>query len=353
MLRSRFLATHFFRLLFSRRSRRRWASLASQFALSLAIVAIAVPAIAQSPEPQPIARNAKFPSLAQSTPLQAGKQFYEAGQYAEAVNLWQQAERIYRDRAEPLNRAQALNYLSLAYQKLGQWSRARDAIATSLNVLETAARDNPRGTAILAQALNAQGNLQLATGQTEAALLTWKQAQSAYERARDPAGQLGSQISQAQALQALGQYRRAQTLLKKLVEQLHAQPDSPLKADGLRSLGTALQTTGDFEQSKAILEESWAISQHLGASGDTAQTLLSIGNIARELEQYDVAKAYYQQAAQQATTAIARVQARLNFLSLLVHIQEWQEARTLIPSLEADLATLAPSRSAIYAWVNL
>lgn len=323
------------------------------FVLSLAI-AIAVPAIARSPQ----TNNAPSPEIVEppliaQTPLQAGKQSYEAGRYAEAVEFWQQAEKAYADRGEILNRAQALNYLSLANQKLGRWPEAKDAIDLSLELLRAAADLEPRGKAILAQALNVQGSLQLATGNPDAALSTWKQAETAYERAGDESGKLGSRINQAQALQALGQYRRSKTLLEQLVGELQALPDSPLKADGLRSLGTTLQTIGDLLQAKSILEDSWAISQQLGAQGDTAATLLSIGNIARDLGQYDVAQAYYQQAAQQSTFGMPRVQAQLNLLSLLVKNQAWPEASALIPSLEADLSTLAPSRASIYARVNL
>ncbi|MDY6784221.1 MAG: CHAT domain-containing protein [Cyanobacteriota bacterium] len=354
MLNSRWNLIRFLRVFPNKKKQRQWTNLLSLFALSLLLVTATVPAIARSPESPPTALQAPVEQsdrVAQQNPLQAGRQFYQSGQYAEAVNLWQQAEQSYS--TSPLNRIQALNYLSLAYQKLGQWSQGSEAIARSLNLLETVAGSEPRRTVLLAQALNVQGHLHLATGQTEAALQTWTEAESTYERAGDIRGKLGSQIDQAQALQALGQYRRAQTLLKRLVANLQLQPDSLLKADGLRSLGNALSTIGDFEEAKLLLEESWAISQDLEAEGDTAQTLLSIGNIARELNQDDAAKAYYRQAAQQAKTAIGRVQARLNFLSLLVHIQEGSEAKTAIPNLIADLSVLAPSRSAIYAWVNL
>jgi CHAT domain-containing protein len=323
------------------------------FVLSF-IAATVVPAIAgrlESNAPLPVEIVERSP--ASPTLLQTGKQYYEAGQYSEAANLWQQAARAYADRGERFNQVQALNYLSFAYQKLGQWSEARAAIDTSIELLQGSVERESRGVALLAQALNARGSLQLASGKTEAALETWQQAEAAYDRAGDESGKLGSRINQAQALQALGQYRRSKTLLEQLAEELRARPDSLLKADGLRSLGTALQTIGDLLQSKAILEESWAISQQLGERSDTAATLLSIGNIARDLEQNDVAKAYYQEAAKQTTTAIARAQIRLNLLSLLVTLEERSEARALIPSLESDLSSLAPSRASIYARVNL
>ncbi len=206
--------------------------------------------------------------------------------------------------------------------------------------------------AILAQALNNKGRLQIARGKTEAALETWKQAEENYARAKNETGKLGSRINQATALQALGQYRRSKILLQQLVGELKNQPDSTIKADGLRSLGIALQTIGDLLQSKEILEQSWAISQRLGASSNPGETLLSIGNIARDLQQYDVAQAYYLEAHKRAKNAIASVQAQLNLLSLFVQTKQWEPAQALIPEISAKISNLSPSRAAIYARVN-
>jgi len=338
--------------------------LSSLFLLSLLLVTTVVPAIAQSQIGIIIpATHSEINFLASShnlkqssTPaqlLQQGKEFYEAGQFLAAVNLWQQAAQTYDNQGTILNRAQALNYLSLAYQDLGQGEQAQQAIETSLKLLQSFEELEPRGVAILAQALNTQGSLQLGMGQTETALATWKQAEATYNRTGNDTGKLGSRINQAQALQTLGQYRRANALLNKLVEELQIQPDSVLKADGLRSLGIALQTTGDLVQSKAILEQSWAISYRLNASTDTSLTLLGIGNIARDLQQYDVASEYYQQAAKLAQTPITILQAQLNQLSLLAKTQQWQSALSLIPQIESNLSQLSPSRTSIYARVNL
>ncbi|NET56112.1 MAG: CHAT domain-containing protein [Symploca sp. SIO2E6] len=338
----------------------------SLFVLSLLFVTIVVPVVAQSPmgeirqqatgNRQQIVGNREEVTQQPSTPaqlLQQGREFYEAGRFFEAATVWQQAAQIYEERGTLLNQAQALNYLSLAYQDLGQGEQAQQAIATSLQLLPSLDKLEPRGVAILAQALNTQGSLQLARGQTETALTTWKQAEATYDRAGNETGKLGSRVNQAQALQTLGQYRRAKELLNKLVGELQAQPDSLLKATGLRSLGIALQTTGDLGQSKVILEQSWAISQQFKANADTSATLLGIGNIARDLQQYDVAWEYYQEAANLAQTPITILQAQLNQLSLLAQTQQWQTASSLVPQIESNLSQLSPSRFSIYARVNL
>lgn len=130
---------------------------------------------------------------------------------------------------------------------------------------------------IRAQTLNTQGATQLAAGQAEAALETWKQAEAAYKAAGDETGTLGSQLNQVQALQALGQYRRARTELEQINARLQSLPDSALKADGLRSLGITRFRVGDLKESQAILQSSLSISQRLNT--DQSHTLLALGNV--------------------------------------------------------------------------
>ncbi len=303
-----------------------------------------------------------YPSQAQVAQTQAqtpearlteGRNLYQIGQFSAAVSLWQQAARDYELQGEILNQALSLNYLSSAYQKLGEWQQAEAAISSSLRLLQNQGELNQRGLAIFAQALNTQGSLQLAQGQTQQALETWIKAESVYEKANNETGQLGSQINQAQALQSLGQYRRSKRMLENLVEQLQKQPDSLLKADGLRSLGVALQNTGDLLGAKAVLEESWRISEHLGDKNNISANLFSIGNIAKELGQFAVAFDYYEEAIALAQTDVERAEIQLNQLSLLVKSKQWVAAGKFSQIIQSNITSLSPSRRSIYARVNL
>ncbi|MFQ4141946.1 hypothetical protein [Chlorogloeopsis sp. ULAP02] len=141
--------------------------------------------------------------------VQTAKKSYDAGQFFQAAQTLKQAAQEYATKNSPLHQAQALSLLSLTYQKLGQWQAAQNAIVQSLTILKSASRQ-PKHSQILAQVLNAQGHLQLATGQLESALETWKRAETAYRQAKDSVGVIGCRISQAQAMQSLGFYRRAQ-----------------------------------------------------------------------------------------------------------------------------------------------
>lgn len=311
--------------------------------LTLFLITVVVPVAAQH---SPIASIEQHTTHA-STQLAQGITLYEAGQISDAAAVWQQAAQDYEAKGDRLNQALSLNYLSLAYQDLGQWQNAQKAISQSLELIP------PNNPFILAQVLNTQGSLQLALGKAEAALDTWKQAEHAYQSAGDEVGVIGTQINQAQALQTLGLYRRAKTNLEQVNQKLQTQPDSLLKAAGLRSLGVALQVVGDLQKSQEVLEQSLAIQERLHSAGDTSATLFSLGNTHRALQDYPKAKKLYQKAAKKATNPLSQLEAQLNQLSLLVQTEQWQAAQALLPTIQRNLTQLPPSRSAVYAQVNL
>lgn len=281
--------------------------------------------------------------------MQQGKTAYSAGQFADAAQAWQQAAQVYQSQGDKLNQARALSFVSLAYQQLGQWQAASVAIASSLQLLKD--RDL-QDKLILAQALNTQGHLQLALGQAELALTTWQQAAATYAQAGYNAGVTGSLINQAQALQNLGFYRRANKTLTQLEQTLQNQPDSLLKATGLRSLGNALQVVGNLEQSRRVLQQSLATAEHLQSPQEIAAALLSLGNTARALHDNSAALKFYQQASLSSTSPTTRVQAQLNQLSLLLESQLWSAAQALWPQIQPEIANLPPSRTAVYARIN-
>lgn len=73
-----------------------------------------------------------------------GRKFYEAEQFAEAVKVWQQAISAFKSNGDEVRQAMTLGDLSLAYQQLGKWSEAENAIAQSLNLLETTQNINAK-----------------------------------------------------------------------------------------------------------------------------------------------------------------------------------------------------------------
>jgi tetratricopeptide (TPR) repeat protein len=86
---------------------------------------------------------------------------------------------------------------STAYQQSGNLDEAWRIINTSLTLLSSF--NTSQSTRIRAQVFNAQGSLQFAQGQTEAALKTWQQATALYQQLGDQPRWIGSLISGAGA----------------------------------------------------------------------------------------------------------------------------------------------------------
>ncbi|NET06270.1 MAG: CHAT domain-containing protein [Symploca sp. SIO2B6] len=238
----------------------------------------------------------------------------------------------------------------------------------AIKVSESLLNTQPKvGAKVSAQILNSQGHLQLAMGKAESALETWQEAEKLYANANDFVGVIGTQVNQAEAMQSLGLYRRAQQLLTQVEDELQKQPDSHLKATGLRNLGNLHRQLGDLERSHQLLEQSLAIAQQLGMLPDESKAFLSLGNNSQVLakraeilgntqqsKQYtQQALAHYQNATTKATSAISRTQAQLNQLSMLIEDGQYQSAIALLPQIQQSLAKVPQSRASVYAQVHL
>ena len=288
----------------------------------------------------------------QPTLEQEAQQFYERGQYTEAVGLLKQIINNYAAAEDKVGEAITQRNLALVYQRTADWSQAQAAIAKSFNLLQQL-ENTPEITRLLAQTFDVQGQVQLSLGQPEAALKTWQQASSSYQQIGDPTGYTRSQINQVQALRAMGLYAQATKTLEQIQKTLGEEPDSLLKAKALQSLGDVLQKVGKLDKSQEALEKSLAIAKNLPNPEAIATTLLSLGNTTRLQHQPEAALNYYQRAFEEATSPDTKIQAQLNQLSLLIDQEKWSEATALVPQIQAQLTQLPPNQKAISARINL
>ncbi|MEH1969434.1 CHAT domain-containing protein [Nostoc sp.] len=340
----------------------------------------------------------------QQNPLQLveqAKKLYTTGQFEPAALVWQQTAEAFAAQGDKLNQAMALSNLSLTQQQLGKWDEAKQAIATSLKVLETQEKTAAQRR-IQAQTFDIQGQLQLGVGRSQAALKTWQQAADIYKNIGNKQELIQNQINQAQAMQELGLYRRAgETLLaalelehqnliisKQQLQSLTAKLSKTgklvsLQVLGLRSLGDVLRVIGNREQSQLVLAASVKLAQQLGDTQNLAASYLSLGNTALSLgnqkvqtetiptpitstssqdcivganntaaELYQQAAACYHQA-ELSSDANTSTKAELNLLSLLIQTQQWSDISTLLPKIQPQLNKLPISHKAIYAQINL
>lgn len=335
-----------------------WVTLPLLAILTALFCTVLSPVLASIPTGDLIVQN-QFSSSTIPNLLEQGKALYEAERYDEAVKFLQKAIQAQQSQGQSqediLKQATILSNLSLAYQQLGLWSQATEAINSSLSLLKIAQNVNNSSDClkILAQTLNIQGRLQFAQGQAETALLTWQQATATYAQLGDKEGMLKSQINQAQALQSLGFYRRAAKMLTQLKQIFDTQPDSLEKAVGLRLLGDVLQLVSeDLNQSRVILEESLAIAKRLSSHQNMSVAFLSLGNVARAQQQVQDALSFYQQAVLETTSITTKLQAQLNQLNLLIETKQWEKSQALCIQIHPQLELLPPSRTSISLRVN-
>lgn len=201
-----------------------------------------------------------------------------------------------------------------------------------------------------AQSFNQQGQQQFEQGNPQAALEQWQQAEQFYRSSNYQSGMIGAQLNQARALQALGFYRRARTLLDDIVAVQQQQPNSPLKASSLLMLGNILRLVGEEKSSQQVLTGSLKIAQQVNSLPDIQAAYLHLGNTLAAQQQLADAIAYFKKAA--AIAAPLQLPAQLRQLKLQ-QLNRDPEALTLLTQIEAQLASLPPSQTAIYGRIEL
>jgi tetratricopeptide (TPR) repeat protein len=243
----------------------------------------------------------------------------------------------------------------------------------------------------------------LSQGNADAAFDTGERAATLYEQLGDRDRATESRISQAQALQVLGLYRRAiATLVTALgwqpatltsLETLNTRlqmPPSPTAIAALQSLGEALRITGNLEASRVVLQRSLAMAQQLQQAEAIAAAQFRLANLTwtealvnlsrdnltqaeaielvQQAQQGDrraglnsaeefyrtsaSALALYRQAAT-ATTATDRLQAQLNQLRIAVETNRQAEVQALLPQVQSAIDRLSSGHTAIDARINL
>jgi CHAT domain-containing protein len=280
------------------------------------------------------------------------EKLYADGRFADAIALLRQLNNYYVAQGDRFGQVRVARNLALVYQQTGEWSKAQQAISKSFNLLENLPNSQERQL-VLAQSLEVQGVLQLAVGQAEKALESWKQATNIFEQIGDIAGITRNKVNQTQALQRLGLYREAIKTLDLLNVALQKQPDSLMKVKGLQSLGDALRVVGDLDRSQKVLMEGLVIAEKLNAADAIATMFLSLGETARLDQEIPLALEYYQKSVQKTNSPYIQTLARLNHLNILISQNEAEKALELVPKIQLNLTQLSLSRQAINGRINL
>ncbi|MBH8561572.1 CHAT domain-containing protein [Nostoc sp. CENA67] len=290
-----------------------------------------IPAWSNSPNPQSLARE--------------GQQSYNIGDLEAAAKLWQAAAEAYQKIGDRERMSKSLINKSQALQDLGLYPKACKTLLEAFDI------KNPD------------------CSQT--------QIEQLYKTLAQQRGSLT--LTQAIGLHSLGDVLRRQGLLAKSQEilqlSLSSIPESPQKSAVLLSLGNTERVLGNQ------IRDRWDY--------DVVTEIIDRQSLTDALAPYQQAFNYYIQAANIASAPpIPKIQAQLNHFQLLLEMQRWwrdqtnrrivswsrfsesqliqrakdfvsrldlqlnQDALTLQNQITPNLATLAPSRAAIYAQIN-
>ncbi|MBT9315777.1 CHAT domain-containing protein [Leptothoe spongobia] len=378
------------------------------FVLSLCLILIGLPALSQ-PQPQPLLvdKSSEISVAATSTSLlEQGQHFYQQGQYENAIATWQTA--LDTPTIHASEQAAIWAYLALAYQKTGQWEAGERAITNSLASLDRLPQNSERAR-LMAQTLNAQGQLAFTQGRTETALQAWQQTTQIYQDLDYQPGITGSLINQSRALETIGHYRRAcQSLLNainlteqscdfshsdtapnKIIQAFEQESDNTLKILGLRSLGNVMRLTGQLPEAQQLLKQSVTLANSQEKPHQKLLSLLSLGKTEQAL--YEQAAYRYSQTSLPRDEAALKTHAEnalahyintqeiaqalvkehpdlfsqtvIQQFTLLVNLHLGQFSQGLFPQLRLQLQTqlltvkrlpsLAPNRTNLYTQINL
>ncbi|MEM7725829.1 MAG: CHAT domain-containing protein [Cyanobacteria bacterium P01_A01_bin.45] len=275
-----------------------------------------------------------------------GKKFFQSGHFAEAVLVWENNALVMQREKNIPYHSLILSYLSLAYQELGDINQATKAINQALALLKKVSNKF-----IQAQVLNNQGQLLLNQGKLENALETWKKAEKIYRELGDKTGEIGTQVNQSLALQGLGMYRRAHTILLSLVTSLEKQSDSQLQIVQLINLGNVFRLTGDFTNAEKTLTSALHLGQKLHLDKYIQQALLNLGNLAFSQQKFSQALSYYQQA-----TFIdnnVKLSAQVQQLEILIELEQENQAKKILSQIQNQLEVQPLSQTKVYAEIEI
>ena len=282
---------------------------------------------------------------------QEAAKLYQEHRYPEAIDLLETAIKQYRQQGDLVGRALATGNLALIYQKLGEWEQAETTLGQALELVATIDSESAKSQ-LLAQLLAVKGQIELSLGQAQNALETWQQAIAIYQQQGNLTGLTQARIYQAYALQALGLYSQSLKTLREIKERLENEPDTPLKAQALLSIGQILSRTGKYTKSTAILNSSLAIAQKLADKSLLADILVNLGNNARLKSEFQRAGEFYQQALELFSGADL-LKVKLAQLDILVSLSEIKIAIKEAEEIEQLLANFPPQQITIQAKVSL
>ncbi|MGB3494219.1 MAG: tetratricopeptide repeat protein [Elainellaceae cyanobacterium] len=236
-----------------------------------------------------------------------GTVYRELGQYEQALEFYRQALAIQTEiGSSPQARGHTLNNMGLTYRRIGQYQQALDVYQQALSMsLLTGDR------VIESIILNNIGGVYSALGQYQQAIEQYQQALTiltalgdSEERRRQRARESTILNNMGEAYNRLGQYQQALDFFQQALAIPIESGDSSAdrQRQGMRTgsafnnIGLVYDNLGQYQQALDRYQEALAIWVEIGDRAEAANTLNNIGSVRGKLGQYQQALSFYQQA---------------------------------------------------------
>ena len=283
--------------------------------------------------------------------IQDGLQYYERGQYQKSLDWLRVRLSQTQSQGDRLAEAATWSNLALVYGELGQWDNATQSIQSSQEILSPLTDQKAR--LISAKVLNISGQLEYQKGNAEKAISIWQESERSFTELENKEGLEQSRLNQAYALQSLGFYRRSLIILSDLESDILTEALTRDKADRLRTLGVALGAIGNFERAQDVLKQSVAIATQLNFDNVLAQGLIALGNLNSSEGNYEAASSYYQRAQEKNAQPSTLLDAELNELRSLIELKQRTNINNRWPQLLEKVSKSDPTSDAVQAQLNL
>lgn len=179
--------------------------------------------------------------------------------------------------------AEARYGLSLFYRQVGEYDKAEVQLTRNLALCRQLSDRQAE-----ARALNSMGHLEHLRRNYAVAVERYEEALRLRQSIGDRAGIGTSQLSLAQGLASLGDYGRAEPLLREALQIHQTLGDRWSSILIWNELGILYMMIGQLAQAEHCLSEGLTLSQEIGASGQ-AYILCNLGQVLRDA--YDLARA--------------------------------------------------------------
>ena len=218
-----------------------------------------------------------------------GWEYFNAGQFQESKQSFQQALEIYQDIGERRLEALSLMGIILFYASRYQYEEVILYAQQSLTILQEIGERR-----LIAGLMNDLGNLYSHLGRHKQALDYYQQSLAIFRELENQAGIALSFNSLGSFYESLGQYEQALDYLQRSLAIREEIGDQADIADSFNNLGIVYNDLGQYEKALDYHQRSLAILQETGSPAQVAASLHNLGLVYSDLGQYNKALDYYQ-----------------------------------------------------------